>query len=706
MGYTQSEVAAWFESRGSEFIGVYKNSVSPIQYRCVQCGVIDTYVGFVKMKNRNERCFCHRCNKELADQHKLEVMGLERHQAWAKERGSEIVQYTGATELVQFRCSTCGTIEVYSNINNLVHNNDKCCCKECNKRSNGDRMKITISEVRAWFQERGAEFVGNEYKGHAHPIKFKCAWCKTEVQYSTFSAPRARNPKICLCSDCGKVYNSESRLKDEAEVKQWFLDHNSELLSQYRGLDRPVIFRCSECGKTEEYYNFRNIQKVNPECTCKVCSRERANKTHRKDESEVKAWFRERGSELYSIYKSSTNPIKFKCSRCGKPAEYKRGFASIKKDNPRCWCKVCNNEMLTGANHPSWNPDLTQEERDKKRYEGPEYRAWTKAVYEKHEYKCAVTGNGGVLSAHHIFNWAQHPQLRTMIWNGVCLEKELHDNFHNQYGRGFNNFKQFTEWYKTQTGSPYYLIDQPDLKVDLIYPEPIPESNPVALRDRKAAFARGGVRYIPIFLWEVLSKPNIVDSMIGHRAGSDLITVGARKLNLVRVTVSQARAFFEANHRQGHLNGSVNLALTDGSVLLSVMNFTKSRNPAYQWELERFASLQGYRVPGAASRLFKWFLEEEIPQSIKTYADLRYSDWDFDKTVYAKLGFISLHHSEPNYFYSKDGIGMFSRVQFQKHRLEMVLEEYNSNMTEKENMAANGYQIYYDCGNHVAVWRN
>lgn len=86
------------------------------------------------------------------------------------------------------------------------------------------------------------------------------------------------------------------------------------------------------------------------------------------------------------------------------------------------------------------------------------------------------------------------------------------------------------------------------------------------------------------------------------------------------------------------------------------------------------------------------------PKSIITYADKRYSNGD----VYKKNGFNELKDSKPNYFYFKPNTyELKSRVHFQKHKLKLLLDNFDENLTETQNMFNNGYRKIYDCGNKV-----
>jgi hypothetical protein len=124
-----------------------------------------------------------------------------------------------------------------------------------------------------------------------------------------------------------------------------------------------------------------------------------------------------------------------------------------------------------------------------------------------------------------------------------------------------------------------------------------------------------------------------------------------------------------------------------------------------QFELLRFCSKTNTVIHGAAQKLFSYFLEQFKPRSIISYADLRFSSLNPEKTLYHNLGFKQTHISQPNYWYTKDFIDLESRMKFQKHKLSEVLEKFDTTLSEEDNMFANGYKKMLDCGNHVFVWK-
>jgi len=57
----------------------------------------------------------------------------------------------------------------------------------------------------------------------------------------------------------------------------------------------------------------------------------------------------------------------------------------------------------------------------------PEYRYWRSAIYKRDDYTCQQCGvRGGRLEAHHVRQFATHPELRMDVDNGITLCKSCH----------------------------------------------------------------------------------------------------------------------------------------------------------------------------------------------------------------------------------------------------------------------------------------
>ena len=78
-----------------------------------------------------------------------------------------------------------------------------------------------------------------------------------------------------------------------------------------------------------------------------------------------------------------------------------------------------------------------------------EYKLWRKSVIQRDNFICQKYGTrGGRLVAHHINNFADFPELRLAIDNGITLSEKAHKEFHKIYGNRNNNKEQIMEFIK------------------------------------------------------------------------------------------------------------------------------------------------------------------------------------------------------------------------------------------------------------------
>ena len=207
------------------------------------------------------------------------------------------------------------------------------------------------------------------------------------------------------------------------------------------------------------------------------------------------------------------------------------------------------------------------------------------------------------------------------------------------------------------------------------------------------------VQLVHIFENEWKQKQEIVKSRLKNLFGIYEKIVFARKCVIKELSSKDCRQFLLENHIQGPVNAKANFGLFYNDTLVSLMTFSKTRfSKKYEWELLRFCNKLGYHVPGAASKLLKQFEDNYHPKSLISYADRRWSQGK----LYKALGFQLDHISKPDYWYFKNGI-LESRIKYQKHKLKNLLEKFDENKTEVENMLDNGYYRIFDCGNLVFV---
>lgn len=196
------------------------------------------------------------------------------------------------------------------------------------------------------------------------------------------------------------------------------------------------------------------------------------------------------------------------------------------------------------------------------------------------------------------------------------------------------------------------------------------------------------------WLDEYLQK--IWKSMIRNKLKQNT-KIYARKCQISEVSNQEYKRFTKTNHLQGFCAAKIKIGLYYDGELVSLMSFGKSRYAKEaEYELIRFCTKINVNVVGGASKLLKYFEYNYNPSSVVSFANKRWSKGD----VYEKLGFKHIIDTPPNYFYFKLGDNiLYSRVQFQKHKLKDKLETFDESLSETENMYNNGYRKIYDCGN-------
>jgi len=137
--------------------------------------------------------------------------------------------------------------------------------------------------------------------------------------------------------------------------------------------------------------------------------------------------------------------------------EDKKKMSEAKKKNPvRYWLgkkrpNLHSEEfkikmrLQKGEKHWNWKGGVTPEsERVRK---SVELKEWKRACLRRDNFTCKKCGQyGGNLEVHHINNFAEFPELRTAIDNGITLCENCHLDFHKKYGFTNNTKEQLEEF--------------------------------------------------------------------------------------------------------------------------------------------------------------------------------------------------------------------------------------------------------------------
>lgn len=165
---------------------------------------------------------------------------------------------------------------------------------------------------------------------------------------------------------------------------------------------------------------------VNVAISCDKCGNIRIGRAYRRD------------TLCKSCSKKGTNHSK---EHIAKISKTKREFYS-KNVHPRKGYKYPSPQE-----HPSWNPNLTDEDRENRR-SSAEYREWTLSIKERDAFTCQICSDnkGGNLVSHHIESYRSNKELRFELANGICLCDKCHKQFHGEFGYGNNTSQQWEEF--------------------------------------------------------------------------------------------------------------------------------------------------------------------------------------------------------------------------------------------------------------------
>ena len=140
-------------------------------------------------------------------------------------------------------------------------------------------------------------------------------------------------------------------------------------------------------------------------------------------------------------------------------------------------------------------------------------------------------------------------------------------------------------------------------------------------------------------IWEdwIITKPDIIESIITNKLGLNNNIIYARKCEIKEVNPSICSNFLHNNHIQGRSASTIRLGLYYNNELVSLMTFSPprvnmgSKNHKQQWELVRFCNKLNTRVIGGASKLLSHFIKSYNPTSIVSFSMNDISDGNLYK---------------------------------------------------------------------------
>jgi hypothetical protein len=87
-------------------------------------------------------------------------------------------------------------------------------------------------------------------------------------------------------------------------------------------------------------------------------------------------------------------------------------------------------ERVSGANNNNWKGGITGENEKIRRSD--KYNKWRDDIYKRDNYKCQICGSKKDIVAHHIKEFAEYPELRFDINNGITVCRSCHYKIHRR----------------------------------------------------------------------------------------------------------------------------------------------------------------------------------------------------------------------------------------------------------------------------------
>ena len=178
---------------------------------------------------------------------------------------------------------------------------------------------------------------------------------------------------------------------------------------------------CPQCNKLK-YFKNNDIKRGRRFCS-HLCSTIwwKGKPRKYKDEDKIKRVLN-LGTRMLGKKHSKDTKIKMSLAQLGKPRLNQRGEKNY-----------------------NWKGGL--ESLNHRIRESLEMKLWKRACLERDDFTDAKTGQrGGKLRVHHINNFADYPELRTSIENGITFSDKTHREFHKKYGVKNNTREQLLEF--------------------------------------------------------------------------------------------------------------------------------------------------------------------------------------------------------------------------------------------------------------------
>lgn len=203
-----------------------------------------------------------------------------------------------------------------------------------------------------------------------------------------------------------------------------------------------------------------------------------------------------------------------------------------------------------------------------------------------------------------------------------------------------------------------------------------------------------GIKLLQFTDADVITRPELIESMILSKLGLLPNKIMARKCRVVDVGIMAANNLFEQWHYQGQTTRAAKcIGLQYENRIVAVLAYTEKE---HEIRIERFACELFTNVVGGYSKL-----ESRVPDKPKVTFSLGLIS---DGSLYSRSGYqcVDGYSTSPE-FYVTDGFVLYNRQKFMKHKMPRLFgDEFDPAKTEWENVIANDLRLFFGAG--ITKW--
>lgn len=328
------------------------------------------------------------------------------------------------------------------------------------------RNPHTIDNIKLWLElnEKPYKLLSTKYIDAKTKLKCRCLIDGHEWGITWDKLIRGRG-----CPKCRDNKNANERKLNLKEIKKRLTSINPDIqiiAGQYKNIHSKLKCKC-KIDRYEWESTWNNLSKGKG---CPKCAN-----TIKLTIGEIKERMQFINPNILILSKTYINSYtKLECKCKIDDYEWGSPWSNLSKGHG---CPECYIRNMSGENHHGWKGGITPLHI----YLRTHILQWKQDSMKNCEYKCAVTGDEFNV-IHHLVSFDQILQETLDVANlpihyevskytdgelkllqdiclklhykhglGVCLTKEIHEEFHNMYGYGSNTKEQFEEFKKIKS---------------------------------------------------------------------------------------------------------------------------------------------------------------------------------------------------------------------------------------------------------------